>query len=119
MTDAATATVLSPRQKAARISLLSVLYLAFGHLSFLPLVQNVLVTPAVFYSEGIALAFVLRYGAWVWPGIFLGQLALALVTACSASSGGGCWQLTSRASPQCGPGTVVQFSARAPMQPIF
>ena len=78
MTDAATATVWSPRQKAARISLLSVLYLAFGHLSFLPLVQNVLVTPAVFYSEGIALAFVLRYGAWVWPGIFLGQLALAL-----------------------------------------
>jgi signal transduction histidine kinase len=78
MTDAATATVWSPRQKAARISLLSVLYLAFGHFSFLPLVQNVLVTPAVFYSEGIALAFVLRYGAWVWPGIFLGQLALAL-----------------------------------------
>jgi len=78
MTDASIATVWSPRQKAARISLLSVLYLAFGHLSFLPLVQNVLVTPAVFYSEGIALAFVLRYGAWVWPGIFLGQLALAL-----------------------------------------
>jgi len=67
-----------PRQKFARIALLAVLYLVFGHVSFLPLVQNVLVTPAVFYSEGIALAFALRYGTWVWPGIFLGQLALAL-----------------------------------------
>lgn len=68
----------SPRYRIGRIALLAVLYLVFGHVSFLPLVQNVLVTPAVFYSEGIALAFALWYGAWVWPGIFLGQLALAV-----------------------------------------
>ena len=32
----------------------------------------------LFASEGIALAFALRYGPGVWPGVFAGQLALAL-----------------------------------------
>lgn len=77
-TTASDVTDWSPRRKVLRIALLAVLYLVFGHFSYLPLVQNVLVTPAVFYPEGIALAFALRHGTWVWPGIFLGQLALAL-----------------------------------------
>ena len=68
----------APRSRLAIVAILAGLYLAFGHISFLPLVQNVLVTPAVFYPEGIALAFALHFGAWTWPGIFLGQLALAL-----------------------------------------
>jgi PAS domain S-box-containing protein len=66
------------RQTVARISLLAVLYFVFGHLSFLVHVDNVLVTPVLFASEGIALAFALRYGPGVWPGVFAGQLALAL-----------------------------------------
>lgn len=68
----------SPQRKLAIIALLAVLYLVFGHVSLLPLVQDVLVTPAVFYSTGIALAFALWFGAWVWPGVFLGQFALAV-----------------------------------------
>ena len=56
----------------------AVLFFFFGHLSFLVQVGNVLVTPVLFASEGIALAFALRYGPGVWPGVFAGQLALAL-----------------------------------------
>ena len=68
----------SARQKAAHILLLAISYFVFGHLSFLVHVDNVLVTPVLFASEGIALAFALRYGPGVWPGVFAGQLALAL-----------------------------------------
>lgn len=72
------ATAYSARQKAAHILLLAISYFVFGHLSFLVHVDNVLVTPVLFASEGIALAFALRYGPGVWPGVFAGQLALAL-----------------------------------------
>ncbi len=57
---------------------LAVLYFLFGHASFLVRVDDVLVTPVLFAPEGIALAMALRFGAAVWPGIFAGQLALAL-----------------------------------------
>lgn len=57
---------------------LAVLYFLFGHASFLVQVDDVLVTPVLFAPEGIALAMALRFGAAVWPGIFAGQLALAL-----------------------------------------
>jgi PAS domain S-box-containing protein len=67
-----------PRQTITGIWLLAVLYFVFGHLSFVVQVDNVLVTPVLFASEGIALAFALRYGPGVWPGVFAGQLALAL-----------------------------------------
>lgn len=57
---------------------LAVLYFLFGHASFLVQVDDVLVTPVLFAPEGIALAMALRFGAGVWPGVFAGQLALAL-----------------------------------------
>ena len=57
---------------------LGLLYAFTGRLSFLAQVDDVLVTPVLFIPEGIALAFALRFGARIWPGIFLGQLVLAL-----------------------------------------
>ena len=57
---------------------LAVLYFLFGHASFVVQVDDVLVTPVLFAPEGIALAMALRFGAPVWPGIFAGQLLLAL-----------------------------------------
>lgn len=57
---------------------LAVLYFLFGHASFLVRVDDVLVTPVLFAPEGIALAMALRFGGAVWPGVFVGQLALAL-----------------------------------------
>ena len=57
---------------------LAALYFLFGHASFLVQVDDVLVTPVLFAPEGIALAMALRFGAAVWPGVFAGQLALAL-----------------------------------------
>ena len=57
---------------------LAVLYFVFGHASFLVQVDDVLVTPVLFAPEGIALAMALRFGAAVWPGVFAGQLVLAL-----------------------------------------
>jgi hypothetical protein len=63
-----------------------------------------------------------RHGCGWWGGPTISSLApvpeidptgvggsLALVTACSASSGGGFRQSTSRTSPRCGPVTVLQF----------
>ena len=57
---------------------LAILYAFTGRLSFLAQVDDVLVTPVLFIPEGIALAFVLRFGPRIWPGIFAGQLGLAL-----------------------------------------
>jgi PAS domain S-box-containing protein len=57
---------------------LAVSYFIFGHASFLVRVDDVLVTPVLFAPEGIALAMALRFGMSVWPGVFAGQLALAL-----------------------------------------
>jgi integral membrane sensor domain MASE1 len=61
-----------------RALLLAALYFIFGHASFLVQVDDVLVTPVLFAPEGIALAMVLRFGAALWPGVFAGQLVLAL-----------------------------------------
>jgi signal transduction histidine kinase len=58
--------------------ILAIAYALTGRLSFLAQVDNVLVTPVFFLPEGIALAFSLRFGPGIWPGIFFGQLALAL-----------------------------------------
>lgn len=56
------------------------LYFVFGHLSFITAVSHFIVTPVFFVSEGIALAAVILLGRKVWPGVFLGQWALALST---------------------------------------
>lgn len=59
--------------------LLAIAYALTGRLSFLARVDDLLVTPVFFLPEGIALAFALRFGPGIWPGIFAGQLILALV----------------------------------------
>lgn len=57
---------------------LAVLYFVFGHISFLISVSHFIVTPVFFVAEGIALAAAILLGRKVWPGVFVGQLALAL-----------------------------------------
>ena len=47
-----------------------------GHISFWLDVDHQLVTPAFFFPEAFALAFALRFGAGVWPGIFVGHQLL-------------------------------------------
>jgi len=59
---------------------LAALYFIFGHISFLTTVSHYIVTPVFFVPEGIALAAVIVLGRRVWPGILLGQLALAMST---------------------------------------
>lgn len=61
-----------------QLAALAVLYFVFGHISFLISVSHLIVTPVFFVAEGIALAAAILLGRKVWPGIFLGQLALAL-----------------------------------------
>ncbi|MBY0484868.1 PAS domain S-box protein [Nitrosomonas sp.] len=63
-----------------QILVLAALYFTFGHISFLITVSHFIVTPVFFVAEGIALAAIILFGRRVWPGIFLGQLALALST---------------------------------------
>ena len=66
------------RRYILQLLALAGLYFAFGHLSFLISVAHVIVTPVFFVAEGIALAAAVLLGRKVWPGIFLGQLALAV-----------------------------------------
>jgi PAS domain S-box-containing protein len=58
--------------------LLAALYFLLGHASFHIVVDNVLVTPVHFAAEGVALALMLLRGPALWPGVFAGQLLLAL-----------------------------------------
>ena len=54
------------------------LYFVSARLSFAVSIENDIVTIVIFAAEGIALGSVLYFGKKVWPGIFIGQLALAL-----------------------------------------
>ena len=65
---------------------LAILYFLLGKLSFSYVVSFGVVTSSIFLPEGVALAFVLIYGARVVPGVFIGQLALALTSDLSLSS---------------------------------
>ncbi|MEO1923431.1 MAG: ATP-binding protein [Nautiliaceae bacterium] len=58
--------------------ILAFLYVITGEISFLLLGSNKIVTIGVFIPEGIALAFALYFGYRVIPGIFIGQLILAV-----------------------------------------
>jgi len=60
--------------------LFALFYVLAGKLSFYFALENSIVTIAIFFPEGIALALVLIYGKKVIPGIFIGQLILALST---------------------------------------
>lgn len=62
----------------AQILLLAGLYFIAGQASFSLSVSHAIVTQVVFAAEGFALAAAILLGARVWPGVFLGQLALAL-----------------------------------------
>lgn len=70
----------SYRHYIFQLLVLAALYFAFGHISFLITVSHFIVTPVFFVAEGLALAAIILLGRRVWPGIFLGQLALALST---------------------------------------
>ena len=62
------------------IIILAILYFLSGKLSFFLSVESSIVTISIFFAEGVSLAAVLIYGKKVWPGIFIGQLILALST---------------------------------------
>jgi PAS domain S-box-containing protein len=58
--------------------ILAIAWAVTGRISFLLDVDHVLVTPAFFIPEAFSLAFALRFGAGVWPGIFIGHQLLIL-----------------------------------------
>ena len=58
--------------------ILALAYAFSGRLSFLAEVDHLIVTPVFFAPEAIALAFALRFGAGIGPGVFFGQMFLAL-----------------------------------------
>lgn len=62
-----------------RILLVAVLYYLAGQASFSLAVSHGIVTLVVFLAEGVALTAAILWGRRIWPGIFIGQLLLALV----------------------------------------
>ena len=66
------------KKTAVRVLGLALLYYVAGKLSFAVFYQAKIVTLTAFLPEGFALAAVLIYGPRIIPGIFLGQLFLAL-----------------------------------------
>lgn len=62
----------------ARILLVATLYFLSGQASFSLSVSHGIVTLVVFLAEGFALSAAIIWGRRIWPGIFLGQLLLAL-----------------------------------------
>jgi PAS domain S-box-containing protein len=71
----------------ARIAVLAGLYVALGKLSFSLAVASDYVALTVFIPAGIALAFAIHYGYRVWPGIFIGQWLLLIVSGQSFATG--------------------------------
>lgn len=72
---------------AAQAAVLALAYLGFGYLSIGIQSAHDLVTLVPFLPEGIAFAAVLLLGRTMLAGIFLGQLALALVTGAGLEAG--------------------------------
>ncbi len=66
------------RDKLTKILIVALLYFISGKASFFFSVSHSIVTLVVFTAEGWALAAIILWGAGIWPGIFLGQLLLAL-----------------------------------------
>lgn len=63
---------------ALAIAVLAALYYLSGQASFSVAVAHGIVTLVVFAAEGFALAAGILFGRRVWPGVFIGQLLLAL-----------------------------------------
>ena len=61
-----------------KVFTLALLYFITGKLSFSVAQSHSIVTVVIFAAEGFALAAVIIFGRSIWPGIFLGQLVLAL-----------------------------------------
>ena len=59
------------------VAALAFLYFCTAQIFFSIGQHNGIVTAMIFPSEGIALAFVIYYGKWIWPGIFIGQFFIA------------------------------------------
>jgi hypothetical protein len=75
--------MLARMERSLYLSLLQALamaavYFTAGKLSFLVSQENLIITIVIFAAEGFALAGVILFGYAVIPGIFLGQLLLAL-----------------------------------------
>ena len=81
-----TTPMISNIKNTTQVISLAILYFLLGKLSFSYVVSFGVVTSSIFLPEGIALAFVLIYGARIIPGVFIGQLALALTSDLSLSS---------------------------------
>ena len=60
------------------VFVIALLYFVSAKLSFSISKEHDIVTIVIFAAEGIALGSVLYFGKKIWPGIFLGQLAVAL-----------------------------------------
>ncbi len=70
----------SPAAWLARVTLLAAAYVVLGRFSLSVSQESHIVTIAIFAPEGAALAAVLLFGWRVWPGVFAGQLALAVIS---------------------------------------
>ena len=70
----------SPAAWLARVALLAAAYVVLGRFSLSVSQESHIVTIAIFAPEGAALAAVLLFGWRVWPGVFAGQLALAVIS---------------------------------------
>lgn len=69
---------LSPGRLAARIAIVAAAFFLSGQLSFSLAVSHGIVTLVVFLAEGFALSAAILWGPRILPGVFLGQLLLAL-----------------------------------------
>ncbi len=69
--------ILTDKRYYFTILILALLYFLLGDISLLLFKGYHIINVTVFPSEGIALAFAIYFGKKVWPGIFLGQFALA------------------------------------------
>ena len=58
--------------------ILAILYIVLGDIVFYIFPNNKIITISIFFPEGLALGFVLYFGLRIVPGIFIGQLLLAL-----------------------------------------
>lgn len=65
-------------QTAALIGVLATAYVVLGRLAFSMSVQHGSITSVVFASEGVALGFVISFGARVVPGVLIGQTILSI-----------------------------------------
>ena len=66
-------------KKTIIIIILALLYCFTGKLSVDFQAHVNLSNFGIFAAEGVSLAFALYFGAWVWPGVLIGQLVLALL----------------------------------------